>query len=556
MTLPSSLDTADLRKARGAFFTPETVARYLVDWAVRDADDRVLEPSCGEAAFLTEASIRLQALGQSGDMSLQLAGVELHQKSGATARLMVESTGGSANITVADFFDVKPTGDFDAVVGNPPYVRYQDFAGRSRTSSQAAALRAGVRLTSLASSWAAFVAYSALFLRPGGRLALVIPAELLSVNYAAPVRKFLLEQFAELQLVFFEERVFPGVLEEVVLVMADGYGIGSATHATIRQVRSADMLNAATTDHRWTPSDSSAKWTASVLRSDARGAYEDASNHDSFATLSEWGDTTLGAVTGNNSFFCLSPARIRELGLTDDELVRLSPPGSRHLRGLTLSSAQLHNLGQSGSATALFRPGSVPSDAAQRYIDAGHKAGVDLAYKCRIRNPWWRVPLVRPADLLLTYMNGDTPRLTTNLAGAHHLNSVHGVYLSGSVKSLGRQLLPLASLNSVTLLSAELVGRAYGGGMLKIEPREADQLVLPSALVVEEASGALSSIRPQVRRALAQGQLLKASSMVDDALMTTDLGISAAQLAQLRSARLELFNRRVSRNAEPEKTSS
>ena len=92
--------------------------------------------------------------------------------------------------------------------------------------------------------------------------------------------------------------------------------------------------------------------------------------------------------------------------------------------------------------------------------------------------------------------------------------------------------------------------------MLKIEPREADQLVLPSALVVEGASGALSSIRPQVRRALAQGQLLKASSMVDNALMTTDLGISAAQLAQLRSARLELFNRRVSRNAEPEKTSS
>jgi hypothetical protein len=32
----ASLDTAVLRKARGAFFTPEPLARYLTEWAVRD----------------------------------------------------------------------------------------------------------------------------------------------------------------------------------------------------------------------------------------------------------------------------------------------------------------------------------------------------------------------------------------------------------------------------------------------------------------------------------------------------------------------------------------
>ena len=31
----AALDTAELRKARGAFFTPEPVARYITDWAVR-----------------------------------------------------------------------------------------------------------------------------------------------------------------------------------------------------------------------------------------------------------------------------------------------------------------------------------------------------------------------------------------------------------------------------------------------------------------------------------------------------------------------------------------
>jgi adenine-specific DNA-methyltransferase len=40
----------------------------------------------------------------------------------------------------------------------------------------------------------------------------VLPAELLSVNYAAPVRRYLTERFAHVRLVLFDERVFPGVL--------------------------------------------------------------------------------------------------------------------------------------------------------------------------------------------------------------------------------------------------------------------------------------------------------------------------------------------------------
>ena len=72
-------------------------------------------------------------------------------------------------------------------------------------------------------------------------------------------------------------------------------------------------------------------------------------------------------------------------------------------------------------------------------------------------------------------MNADTPRLCTNRAQAHHLNSVHGVYLTGPLRRLGMDLLPVAALNSMTLLAAETVGRAYGGGMLKLEPREADR---------------------------------------------------------------------------------
>jgi type I restriction-modification system DNA methylase subunit len=46
------VDTSEHRKARGAFFTPPEIARYLCDWAVRKPTDTVFEPSCAEASFL------------------------------------------------------------------------------------------------------------------------------------------------------------------------------------------------------------------------------------------------------------------------------------------------------------------------------------------------------------------------------------------------------------------------------------------------------------------------------------------------------------------------
>jgi len=52
------VDSRDLRKARGAFFTPEPLAAFIAGWALRDPDDSVLEPSCGEAVFLRAAAVR------------------------------------------------------------------------------------------------------------------------------------------------------------------------------------------------------------------------------------------------------------------------------------------------------------------------------------------------------------------------------------------------------------------------------------------------------------------------------------------------------------------
>lgn len=532
-------DTAATRKARGAFFTPPQITRYLAEWAVRSAGDAVFEPSAGDAAFLVAATERLRRLGVERP---ELDGVEIHPASAATARRRVTEAGGKARIRTADFFDIAPAPTYSAVLGNPPYIRYQDFRGTQRAQSRRAALQAGVTLSALASSWAAFTVHAALFLRPGGRMALVLPAELLSVNYAAAVRKFLFDRFSSVELVMFDEQVFPGAEADVVLLLADGFGAGPSGHAVIHRARNAESLTSELVQRHWSPVDPSDKWVSGLIGNRPVDILHGLLDDGRFSTLEQWGDTTLGMVTGNNGFFALSPARVAELGLRSADLLSLSPPGSGHLRGLTLSARQLAALGADGKSVHLFRPTGRLSAAAQRYVDAGHAAGVHLAYKCRVRTPWYQVPLVRPADLLLTCMNADTPRLVANRAAAHHLNSVHGVYLRDPLAAVGRDLLPLAALNSVTVLHAEMVGRAYGGGVLKIEPREADRWLVPSPELIAARATELRAARRAVAALLGRGRLLEAVGLVDAAL---DLD---ADLESVRAARHSLATRRAVRS--------
>ncbi|HKV09393.1 MAG TPA: N-6 DNA methylase [Thermoanaerobaculia bacterium] len=541
-------DTAAARKARGAFFTPGELADFVAQWAVRSPEDRVLEPSCGEAAFLLSAGERLRTLGAESLQEEQLQGVEIHEASARNAAALVEGCGLNARIRTGDFFDAAPSEPVDAVLGNPPYVRYQQFSGEVRAKAQQIALRQGVRLTGLAGSWAAFVIHASSFLKPQGRLGLVLPAELLTVNYAAPVREFLMKRFAKVRIVLFENLVFPGVLEEIILLLAEG--TGPTDHCELYQAR--DLSSLQTLSWRsWVPESPEQKWIQGLLPPEAANLYTKLRSGPAFSELLDWGETDLGIVTGNNRYFTLDSSMVKALKLPPGELLDISPPSSRHLRRLEFSKADWMEMRDQGARTYLFYPDAdKPSPAARRYIAAGERDNVQAAYKCRVRSPWWRVPILPVADLFLTYMNHDTPRLVANLAGVRHLNSVHGVALKKGLKRLGTRVLPLGMLNSLTLLGAELVGRSYGGGILKLEPREADKLPVPSPETLRKVSSKLASLRSQSGSSFRNGELLEVVERVDRIVLAEHLGLRAKDLRSLRQARQALFERRARRGEE------
>src|SRR3954467_6429901 len=103
---PSRVDTPDLRKARGAFFTPEPIAEYLADWAVEeDPEATVLDPTCGEAIFLESAARRLADLGATtAQLRHQVLGIDLHRASVDASTALLRSQGLDGSLRVGDFF--------------------------------------------------------------------------------------------------------------------------------------------------------------------------------------------------------------------------------------------------------------------------------------------------------------------------------------------------------------------------------------------------------------------------------------------------------------------
>jgi adenine-specific DNA-methyltransferase len=548
-------DSQELRKARGAFFTPPAIAEHLANWAIGNNEGAtILDPTCGEAVFLIAAGERLKKLGQgSSDLDQQLFGIDLHQASLEEASALLASEEMTAHLVESDFFAV-PTPDMlgselpyvDAVIGNPPFIRYQEHIGVSRQQSLTAALKQGVRLNNMASSWAASLVHAAGFLKPDGRLAMVLPAELLTVGYAEPVRAWLRTRFERVNLVMFERLQFEDALADVVLLLAEGRGGCDSfslyhveTAADLQQIQAYGHLNVIPPD--------AGKWTDILVPKKQRGLYRQTiASH--FDQLKSYGTSELGIVTGANKFFAISEETRLSFKLKPEQLVKISPPGTRHFQGSTFSTKQWEDLLVAGERVWLFRP-SADDMSSERiaYTELGESEGVDLAYKCRIRLPWWRPPVVSAPDFFFTYMSHQFPRLIANTANVTFLNSMHGIRLADDVPAETVAALPLLSLNSVTMLGAEITGRSYGGGILKMEPREAAALPVPNRITLQMAWAELKPHKANLERQLRNGQWAEVVKRVDAAVLGTAAGLQESDIAQMLEAARTLRERRLRR---------
>ncbi len=506
-------------------------AAFLAQWAIRSAENTVLEPCCGEGVFLRAARRRTAQIGE----DLRGGNVTAVELDGQ-ARIRASAEVPRARLIHEDFFDLSPAriGTFDAVIGNPPFVRYHLFTGDARQRALWLARTLGVQLSGLTSSWVPFLLHASRFLKLGGRMAVVVPYELTYAIYARPFIEYVASRFASVTLLIFGEPLFPELNEKAALLLCDGFGgrtpaidvvhLPSLAHMpeqampTGCPILAKDLVTGAFRVRLLEVSQS------------VRRLYSTLGEHAKVVRLGDNATLTIGYVTGDNAFFHMNRERALSHGLPLDALrIAVRKGSDLNTVGLGLTEVDASRLVAAGENLLFYPEQQTRHPAVTAYIQSGESTGRGANnFKARARRTWWRVPGVSAPDMFLTVFGHSGPRLVANDAGVVATNSVLVLRLREGAP--GAHALAAAARTTLAALSAEIEGHHLGGGALKFEPCEARRWMLPARVALDPSS------LVEIDRALREGNLDRANDLADRSFLMKGLGLTHVEVLALREA--------------------
>ncbi|MEV6694531.1 class I SAM-dependent methyltransferase [Micromonospora sp. NPDC051196] len=514
-------------KLRGGYYTPAPIAEFVSDW-VACAGSVLLEPACGDGNILAYLAKH----------TADAVGVELFPEEAARAS---ERTG--LSVATGDFFrwfTGERHGSFDGVAGNPPYIRFGHWAEPSRETALSFMRSNGLHPNKLTNAWVPFVMASVVACRPGGRIGLVVPAELMQVGYASELRQYLIDNCSAVTVVCFRRLVFPGILQEVVLLLAvKGEGPARIQVLEVDDAASLAGLQVDTDPKVRAPLHEREKWTKYFLQPQEVETLRTLRSDDRLAPLERFASVDVGVVTGRNSYFVMTSAEAQQHKVEDLTIPLVSR--SNQLSGIKYNHADHQDYRSDGGKVLLLDARGValeehPGLAA--YVRLGEEHEVHTGYKCRIRKQWWVVPSIWQADAFMLRQIHAHPRIVANETKATSTDTVHRMRMR---EGINPAKLAACAMNSVTFAFSEVVGRSYGGGLLELEPSEAEELPIPDPSLLPEH---LVAVVDQLVR---HKRIEEAVDAVDQSVLIGKLGFTPAEVDAARTAWRTLRDRRMRR---------
>lgn len=529
----------EFNKLRGGYYTPEEITNFIVGWAINDKNTIILEPSCGDGHFIQAAAERFANLGASKDeIQRSLLGIELYKSEAKKA----ETYG--AEILCGDFFStyrdkIKGKRKFDVILGNPPFIRYQNFDDKYRKCAFSLVEEIGINLTKLSNIWLPFLILCCEVLdEKNGRLGMVIPAELFQVDYAADARKYLSEKFEHLQIITFKKLLFEGTQQEVVLLL--GECKSSEKGIEVFELEDATELKNTFLKHNHAEvkklDHSVDKWTKYFLTNEELELLRKLDARQDILETTQLFEVNVGVVSGQNKFFIMDHKTVVDNSLKSSTIPIIGR--AEQLNGILFNEDDLMKLKRENKKIYMFAPKGEKLDYNEEaYVKKGEKENFHKGYKCRIRKKWYMVPQSwKPEAFLLRQINR-YPKMVMNLTDATNTDTLHKVrFLDG----IDGQMVSAAFLNSYTFALSEITGRSYGGGVMTFEPGEIRKLKIPmknaERLDINYIDGLIRN-----------NNIEEVLNYTDKILLIDGLGLTDEEVSLLRNVWKKLCDRRLYR---------
>ena len=497
------------KKDRGGYYTPPVIADFLLKWSLNGKNDAsVLEPSCGDGVFLKELK-RHPEWEYDSVTAIELDGVEATKASAISLS--------KSEVLNTDFYQfcLQEERKFDVVVGNPPYIRSHRQKKEQKELSEQVFCRSGLKVSKMASSWASFVVGATQLLSESGRLAMVVPADIMQVHYAVPIRQFLSEQFDRTRVVSFKHLAINGIQQDVVLLLCDRDGIGNHAFEQI-ELEDVDALK-----HFGT-------YRTSVITSWEKEFISTISRQNNIYPLSAYADVEVGITTGADKFFLVDKRTVTKFRL--QEYARYAIGRSMNAKGAIVSDADCKAHEKQGIRCNLlvfpYNLKEIAQPETIKYIEQGEADGISTGYKTSIRSTWFVVPSVHGSDALFTRQFGDFSRLMLNEANVLTTGSLHRVNIK---EGIDKAALVASFYNSLSFASVEMSGRGMGGGALALLPREVESVFLPY-------NPKFADFLPEIDKMLRGGKSIESIlNWTDAIILKQGLGLSTEDIERIRA---------------------
>ncbi len=488
-------------REKGQFWTPDWIADAMVAYVLAGGTDTIFDPAVGAGAFFRSA----KSLANKTNRRIRLSGAELDPDALRQARSHGLSADDLRHVELTDFVLRPPQGRLQAIVANPPYIRHHRLSGAVKAELRALAVQLiGRPLDGRAGLHVYFLLRALQLLSPNGRLAFIVPADTCEGVYAPLLWSWIARKYRLDAVVTFapEASPFPGVDTNPVIILIRNLPPSDSFHwVTCMTTGTGDLQEWIRSGFMRTPGKN-----LTVCRRDLQEGLSTGLSrapvmepHDG-PTLADFAAVQRGIATGANDFFFLTRQQAAALHLPEEFLLP-AIGRTRDVPGDTVTAALLRQLDSQGRPTLLFCPDGRPlhefPQPVRAYLQTGQELGLSKKTLIATRNPWYKMERRTPPPFLFSYLGRRNTRFIRNLAGVVPLTCLLCVYPhrtdQPSVDALWQVL-----RHQDTVANLVLVGKSYGGGAIKVEPRALERLPIPSSVLAAIESAGIA--RPATDR--------------------------------------------------------
>ena len=466
----------DHRKRYAQFFTPEKIAEFMCQWVLQGKQKtRALEPAYGLGIFS-------RILAQNATLP-----IDAYEIDGQIFASAVTARPNGVNLRNEDYFASDWNAKYDAIVCNPPYLKFHDYDNATYIPDVNNHL--GTKLNGFTNLYTLFLLKSIAQLQDGGRLAYIIPSEFLNSDYGVEVKHALIESntLHHIVVIDFTECAFDDALTTACILLCEKTtGSVSVRFSLVNNIEGLNTCLSEYTEYNTSELDANIKW---------KSYYEEGNSckYNHLVPFSKFAKVSRGIATGANDFFTFKPSKADDYDIPEECLMpcickAVDAPQT------FFTQNEFTKLINSDKAVYLFNGSTAPNNKhVQRYIHLGEESKIDKRYLTASRSPWYAIENRPPAPIWVSVFNRSGLRFIRNEANIYNLTTFHCVYPHNT--GLDVEVL-FAYL--ITDVAKEIFldnSRQYGKGLVKFEPNDLNKgMVVDLTLLSTEENSFVKNV--------------------------------------------------------------